>query len=208
MTLATLALDERAAVDTIGGYGDVGSVPFDTVSALVVWPDGASEAALLTTGQGGAAASVTCSQQLCSVTILSGGHTPAEEAPTSPAAVTVSLGYVPADGISLDASPAVSVSDAALALVKMQVQRTNTPKKMKATIVFFDADPAGLSSDYTVTISWGDTSSSVVVATAVTGGFSAITTHAYPSARKYRVDVGVLDSGGAALTAHVWIRVR
>jgi hypothetical protein len=208
MTLANLNLDELAAVDTIGGYGDVGSVPFDTVSALVGWPDGASEAAMLTTGQGGPAASVTCpQQQVCSVTIQSGGHTPAEEAPASPAAVNVSLGYVPADGVSLAAFPAVSVSDAALSLVKLRLERTHTPKKAQLTLVFADADPAGLSSDFTVTITWGDASTSVVVAKAVTGGFSARASHVYSTSGPYKVDVGVVDAGGAALAARRWITV-
>jgi hypothetical protein len=117
MGLANLKLDELAALDTMAGYGDVGSVPFDSVTAVVGWPDGVMEAALLTTGQSGPAASVTCSQQRwCNVAIESGGHALADEAPATPAVVRVSLAiggvaYVPANGVSPTAAPAVSVAD-------------------------------------------------------------------------------------------------
>src|SRR6266851_2900908 len=119
MPLASLSLDELAALDTIAGYGDVGAVPFDSVSASVGWPDGWVEAAMLTTGLGGAASAVTCpQQQWCAVTIESGGHALAEEAMATPAAVNVNLAagitYVPANGISIVAGPMVSVGDAPL----------------------------------------------------------------------------------------------
>ncbi len=200
MQLATLDLDELAAVDTMAGWGDVGWVPFDTVTASVLWPDGATEAALLSTGSGGPAASVTCPPTPpCHIVIESGGHAPPEEAPSTPATVTVSLGYVPADGIYVTADPVVTVADAPLSLVRLHAGKTHTPLKVRMTAVFSDADPGALSSDYTVTIDWGDHSTTVLSATAVTGGFSAGTTHLYSSAGTYRWNVSIADSGGATL---------
>jgi hypothetical protein len=207
LELATLNLDELAAVDTMAGYGDVGSVPFDTVSASVHWPDGATEAALLSTGSGGAAVSVTCpEQQACSIVIESGGHVLAEEAAPGNAVVDVTpaLGtvtYVPADGIPIEADSGVSAADAALSLVKLRAAKARHPLNVRLTLVFADADPGGLGTDYTVTISWGDQSTTVLSAAAVIGGFSARTTHAYSSAGTYRWDVAISDAGGSTLDA-------
>jgi hypothetical protein len=211
--LANLNLDELAAIDTVAGYGDVGAVPFDSVSALAVWPDGVGEAALLTTGQGAAATSVTCPQQRwCGVVIESGGHALAEEAPATPAMVTASLAlagtaYVPADGVVPSAASAISVSDAALSLVKLLVERTTTPRKVRLWTSFSDADPGGVSSDYMVSISWGDGSTTVLPATAFNGRFAAGTAHVYSKAGTYRVDMTVSDAGGATLAARRWITV-
>ena len=212
--LANLTIDELAAFDTMAGYGDVGSVPFDSVSALVGWPDAFTEAALLTTGLGGAATSVTCPhQRWCVVVINGGGHALPEEAPGAPASVNVSLGlaavaYVPADGISLVAAPTVSVTDAALSLVTLRLGRRHTRRTASLSVVFSDADPGGLTSDYTVTISWGDGSTTVVPASNVTGGFSARTTYTYSKAGTYSVGVAVSDAGGAALSTQRVITIR
>src|SRR4029077_5906989 len=99
---------------------DVGAVPFDTVGALVGWPDGSSEVAMLTTGTSGPASSVTCPpQQSCTVTIESGGHTVADEADPAAATVSVTLvagqAYVPPDGVPIVTSPIVSVGDGGFA---------------------------------------------------------------------------------------------
>jgi hypothetical protein len=213
MGLANLTLDELAALDTIAGYGDVGSVPFDSVSAEIGWPDGVTEPALLTTGQG-LASSVSCPhQRWCGVVIESGGHTLAEEASSAPASVNVILAwagvaYIPADGISPAAMAPVSVADAALSLVKLGLGPTHTPKKVLLSAVFGDADPGGLSSDYKMTITWGDGTMNVVPITKVTGGFSGGMTHAYSKAGTYSVGVAVADVGRAALTTRRSITVH
>jgi hypothetical protein len=210
--LASLSLDELAALDTVAGYGDVGAVPFDTVSASVNWPDGSSEAAMLTTGQGGASSVVTCPQQRsCAVTIESGGHALAEEAAAAPATVIVSLAagitYEPADGVSIVAGPMVSVSDAPLSLVKMRVVKTITAGKVRLNFVFADADPGALVSDYTVSVDWGDKSIASLAVVSATGGFSSSATHTYATSGTYSVRIAAADAGGATLAAKRWITV-
>jgi hypothetical protein len=212
MPLASLSLDELAALDTVAGYGDVGAVPFDTVSASVNWPDGSSEAAMLATGQG-AASVVTCPQQRsCAVTIESGGHALAEEATAAPATVIVSLAtgitYVPADGVSIVAGPMVSVSDAPLSLVKMRVVKTLTAGMVRLNFVFADADPGALASDYTVSVDWGDKSVASLSVVAMTGGFSAGATHTYAKSGTYTVQVVATDAGGAMLAAKRWTSIQ
>jgi hypothetical protein len=203
--LATLTLDELAALDTMAGYGDVGPVPFDTVSAVIGWPGGVTAAALLKIGLSGAASSVTCPhQRSCAVTIGGGGNAFPEEAPATPVSVTATLGlagvaYTPAGGISPATSTSVSVSDAPLSLVKLRLAPTRTPRQASLSVTFADSDPGGLVSDYTVTIGWGDGSTSLVAATKVTGGFSVGSMHGYANAGTFKVSVTVSDAGGAGL---------
>jgi hypothetical protein len=212
LPLASLSLDELAALDTVAGYGDVGAVPFDTVTASVGWPDGALEAAVLTTGLGAATTSVTCPQQRsCAVTIESAGHAAAEESAGAQAAVNVSVAagstYVPADGVALVAGPTVSVRDAPLSLVKLTVGKTATARKVALNIVFGDADPGALASDYKLSINWGDKSVTTLAAVPSTGGFAASTTHTYAKRGAYAVNVSVADAGGATLVARRWTTV-
>jgi hypothetical protein len=211
--VASLSLDELAALDTVAGYGDVGAVPFDTVSASVGWPDGSSEAAMLTTGLGGAAASVTCPQQRsCGVTIESGGHAFAEEAPAAAAVVQTSLDagltYVPADGVALVVGSMVWVSDAPLSLVRLKVNKTLIAGKVWLKLAFADADPGALASDYTAGVNWGDGTTTALTVAAATSGFSASATHIYAKAGTYAIQVLVADAGGAMLATKRWISVQ
>ncbi len=111
--LATLTLDELAAIDTAGGYGDVGAVPFDTVSATVHWPDGITEPAT---------AGPCPVQRWCQLTIRSGGHTFGDESAAAPISVDAALGYVPADGLAVTTTSQLSIVDAAMAIVGIHLK--------------------------------------------------------------------------------------
>lgn len=213
VSLASLNLDELAALDTVAGYGDVGAVAFDSVTALVRWPDAVTEAALLQVGSGPPAGTVICTHvRWCGVTISGGGHALTEEVPAASALVNAYLAaadvaYIPADGISPATAPAVSVSDAGLSFVKLRLEMTKTPLTARLKTTFADGDPGGLSSDYTVTITWGDGSQSVLAAVKVSGGFAISTTHAYAGTGLHKVLIAVSDAGGATLTATRWVTV-
>jgi hypothetical protein len=66
--VATVTVDELAAIDTAAGYGDVGSVPFDTVTANIAWPTGVQQAGLISIGGGSPATSAICGSAQASCT--------------------------------------------------------------------------------------------------------------------------------------------
>jgi hypothetical protein len=120
--VATLTLDELAADDTLAGYGDVGSVPFDTVTASITWPGPVTRPGLVSLGQGSPMSSVTCAAQpMCTVTIYSDGYTfPNVITGTATVAVTLATGgvaYTPADGVDIVASVPVTVTSSRPALI-------------------------------------------------------------------------------------------
>ncbi len=197
-SLGTLTLDELAAVDTAAGYGDVGAVPFDTVSATVHWPDGVTEPAT---------AGPCPLQRWCQLTIGSGGHVFAEESAAAPVSVDDSLGYVPADGLPVTITSQLTVADAVMAIVGLHVIR-HFDHRVTLALGFTDADPAATAADYTVTIQWGDGSTSVVPASAMTGAFVAMARHRYSAAGTYQAFALASDSGGASVEASASVTVR
>ncbi|GAC1523695.1 MAG: hypothetical protein NVS2B16_32000 [Chloroflexota bacterium] len=65
-----------------------------------------------------------------------------------------------------------------------------------------DADPAGMRTDYSGTIAWGDgTNSAASVTTNPLGGFAAGSVHTYASSGTYTVTVTINDVGGAVASA-------
>jgi sugar lactone lactonase YvrE len=132
--VSTLTLDELAADDTVAGYGDVGSVPFDTVTAAITWPDDVTRPALVSLGQGSPLSTVTCATKpSCSVTVYSDGYTfPGVTAGTATVAVTLATGgiaYTPADGVDIVANVPVTVmsSGAYIALTPFRICDTRPP---------------------------------------------------------------------------------
>ncbi len=73
--VGAVALNELAAYDTQVPYRDVGSVPFDTVSAVITWPNGVVQAGLVSLGSGTPMPSATCDTAICTVMVFSGGYT-------------------------------------------------------------------------------------------------------------------------------------
>ena len=76
--------------------------------------------------------------------------------------------------------------------------------KLSATVATFtDADPNGVVSDYTASISWGDGSSSAAgtVSAAAGGGFEVKGSHTYAASGQYTTSVTINDVGGAKATA-------
>ena len=212
--VAQVTLDELAAVDTMTGYGDVGSVPFDSVSAVITWPTGASQPGLVAIGAGPPAASATCSdERWCDVVVYSGGYTFPEEPGSGLASVAVAVAagetvYTPADGADINASVPVTVTAAPLTIESLSVIAARTAPTATLSALFEDADPLGVAADYTARITWGDGSSTSVGATPSGSGFAVDATHRYKRAGKELVTLTITDTGGAKASGRESISVR
>jgi hypothetical protein len=207
--IGTLTLDEQAADDTVIPYGDVGSVPFDTVSAVITWPTGITQPALLSLGEG-EASSVTCSAQpastsTCTVTIYGSGYTFPEQPVTGPASVLVTLAngtvlYTPADGAVVAGSIPFTLVPASLTLETFTVTPARSAPTAQVAAKFVDADPLGIASDYTISIAWGDGTSSTAAAQALGTRFSVASRHRYARSGKRTVRITIIDTGGATVS--------
>jgi hypothetical protein len=209
-----VTLDELAAVDTIAGYGDIGSVPFDSVSAVITWPTGASQPGLVSIGSSPPAASAVCAaERWCDVVVYSGGYTFPEEPVSGPASVAIAVAaggifYTPDDGVDIAASVPVTVTAAPLTLESLSLVPAKASPAVRLSALFEDADPLGVAADYTVRITWGDGSSTSVSATASGSGFAVAATHRYKRAGTELVTLTITDTGGAVATGGESIRVR
>lgn len=162
-----------------------GNVP-TFVSATVTWGDGSSSAG--TYSQGAASYDV------------SGTHTYARYGSYS-GTVSLSLecGGSP---VTEDGSFTAAVSDAALSATGVAVSAAPGQSFTATVARVVDANPEGVASDDTATITWGDGSTSAgTLAAASGGGFNVSGSHSYRSAGTYSVSVSVVSSGGAHTSA-------
>jgi PKD domain len=208
--VASVTLDETAAVDTQVRYGDIGSVPFDTVTADIFWPTGVQQTALISINGGPAAVSGTCSAQACDVTIESAGYPFPELKITKPATVMITLAngsieYVPADGVALTTTVPVTSNPAPLTITKLAVRPAASAPTATLSVTFTDAYPNPVpSTKYTAVIRWGDGKTT----TAKVKSFKAAGSHRYAHAGAYTVTITITDSGGATVTGSETITVR
>jgi hypothetical protein len=147
---------------------DPNGTPSD-YTAVVNWGDGTTST-VTSAGNG-----ITLAGGVFSV---HASHTYAEESTGLPVTVTVT----DADGASASGSATETVADAALTISTVTppsaVESTNTGLVVVAT--FSDADPNGISSDYSATINWGDgnTTQGLVVPNG-NGTFSVLGGHTF-----------------------------
>jgi hypothetical protein len=103
---------------------------------------------------------------------------------------------------NVDGTFTATVTDAALSATGVAVSAE--PGQAFAGVVAHvaDANPQGVASDDTATISWGDGSSSAgTLAAATGGGFSLSGSHSYALAGSYTISVSVTSSGGSHASA-------
>jgi hypothetical protein len=204
--VATVTLDETAAVDTAAGYGDVGSVPFDTVTAAILWPTGVQQTGLISIGGAPGTASATCAAQPCAATVESAGYPFPEEQITSPASVMTTLAtggvqYVPAGGIPITVTVPVTSVPAPLTLTSLSLTPGASRPTAKLLAHFADADSLGTLSNYTARIFWGDGSKPGNGTVSVSGsGFAVAASHHYSHSGKFTVKITISDSGGATVS--------
>jgi hypothetical protein len=112
-----------------------------------------------------------------------------------PTSVTI----MDAGGSTLTLYGTASISDFALSLTGVSA---NISKNFSGTVAkLSDADPAGVASDYTVTIDWGDGSSSVGAVNGKESPFTVTGNHAYQTKGTFTVTVSVRDAGGGTATS-------
>jgi hypothetical protein len=213
--VAAVASDELAAIDTAAGYGDVGSVSFDTLTADITWPTGVQQAGLISIGGGAAAASATCTgaQASCAATVESGGYTFPEQRITQPATISIMLAtggiqYTPADGVPMVATVPVSSIPGALAITSLSVTPAASAPTARLSARFTDADPLGTIANYTAHIAWGDGKVTVGTVTVAGSGFALAASHRYSHRGKRTVTITIDDTGGATVSGSVTITVH
>jgi Kelch motif len=154
-----------------------------TYAATINWGD-ASTSAGTVTGNRGSGFTVT------------GGHTYAEEG-----SFTITVQISDLDGNSVSASSSATVTDASLRATGLHLRQVNDGVS-GVVANFTDADPAGLASDYTATISWGDGTASAGTISVSGGGFAVSGTHHYSrDTERAIVRVRIADAGGSTVTA-------
>ncbi|HTD23143.1 MAG TPA: hypothetical protein VK738_10845 [Terriglobales bacterium] len=167
------------------------------VSATINWGDGTLSAGIV-------------SQPGAGMFAVIGNHTYAEEGNST---VTVTLHRIPDNSDNSDhvATPSTAtVKDAPLTAGASSPGNCTEGAVCNLTVAAFtDADPNGVVSDYTATITWGDGTSSspgTIVANG-TGGFNVSGSHVYAEEGSYTVSTRVADSGGSAVTANISMTV-
>ncbi len=129
---------------------------------------------------------------------VSAAHTYVEEGTES---ITVTITDV--GGSSATASSTATVADAPLTIVSATAIKAalNSPAVV-VQVVFQDADPNGVPSDYSLRVDWGDGTTSTGTVSAVPGGFMAQAGHV-PVDGAYVARTFVADMGGATATVDV-----
>ncbi len=153
-------------------------------SASVSWGDGSSSAGTITGGTG------TFS--------VAGSHTYAEEGTRQ---VTVTLRDTDNPNSAATISTA-TVADAALT-ASPACSATTTQSYNGPTATFTDAaSPSGTLSDFSVTINWGDSSSSTgVVTVAGSGAYTVSGAHTYATTGIFTITTTIHDVGGSTATS-------
>jgi PKD repeat protein len=148
-------------------------------TATINWGDGSSTTGTVTSISGGKFG-------------VSGNHTYAEEG-------TFTITATVADaGTSTSVKAPVTVADAALAGTLLSPAIIEGAAFTGAVAQFSDTDPAGTSSDYTATITWGDGHTSTGTISSPSASLFTITgTNTYAEEGVYPTSVTVKDAGGA-----------
>jgi hypothetical protein len=214
-SVATVTLDELAAIDTAAGYGDVGSVPFDTITANITWPTGVQRAGLISIGGASPTTPATCgsAQASCTATLESDGYVFPEQRITQPATVTITLSsgtmqYTPADGVPIVATVPVTSIPGALTITSLSVTPAASAPTARLSAHFTDADPLGTVANYAAHIAWGDGKVTTGTVTATSSGFAVAASHHYSHTGKRTVTITIDDTGGATVSGSVTITVH
>jgi hypothetical protein len=213
-SVATVTLDGTAAIDTKIPYGDIGSVPFDTVTADIYWPTGVQQTGLISIAGSKPAVSATCSTRTCSATIKSAGYPFPELKITKPATVVImpatgGVQYTPADGVPIVAIVPVTSNPAPLTIKSLSVTPAKAVRTVNLKSQFTDADRLGVATNYVVRITWGDGGTvTSPPATASGSGFAVTASHQYAGAGKYTVTITINDPGGATVSTSESVTVH
>jgi hypothetical protein len=172
-----------SAVQTVATFTDpTGRDALANYAADIDWGDGTTSAGTITLDAGSG------------VFTVAGSHTYAEE---GPATVMVTVHH---DG-DASATSSAAVTDAELTPGSTTFAATVGVGFTETVANFTDADPNGTASDYTATIDWGDSTTSIGILAANAGGFAVTGTHTYTGAGSFPVAVTLTDAGGGSAQA-------
>jgi Domain of unknown function (DUF4214) len=161
-----------------------GTDPAADYTATISWGDGSTSTG--TVAQYASSAGVNSFY-------VTGSYTYAEEGAEPAGAVVVDDTVNIAEGL---ATVEFDVADAGLTTSSVLLQPHAGSNFSGKVATFTDADSSGTSSDYTVTIDWGD--GTTTTGTVVTGAPGEIDgSHMYASQANYAVNVTATDPGGA-----------
>jgi uncharacterized repeat protein (TIGR01451 family) len=164
------------------------AAPLSDLGATINWGDGSPATAGVITQPGGVGTPF----------VITGTHTYGEEG-----SFTVTTSIKDIGGSTATATSTATVSDAALTLNPATLPIMLEGASFSGPIAtLFDADPFGTQSDYTVTVNWGDGTSSAGTVGAggpfLTGSqFQLNSSHTYSEEGLYSVQISVADAGGA-----------
>src|SRR2546426_540644 len=129
---------------------------------------------------------------------VTGSHTYADEG-----SFTVAVDIADIGGASTSASLSATVADAALtATAGADISATEGASTGTVTVATFsDANPGDHTADFTVTIHWGDSSSSPGTVSFAGGVYSVTGSHTYGEEGTFAVSVSIVDDGGSTVSA-------
>ena len=196
-TVADLLIGTGGAVNAVEGTPFSGQVASFTdadtstaataFTASISWGDGSTSPGQVNGGSGNFT--------------VSGSHTYAEEDPASgPYPVSVSLTDL-ATGDMFTAATAATVADAPLSANADNISAVPGVAFSGTVATFTDADPSAPLSDYSVTIGWGDGTTSAGTVNTGNSGLSISGSHTYLGEGSYPLAVTVSDVGGAQAQA-------
>jgi len=175
-----------AMVSAVAGLEGVASSPvlahfsggYGPFSASVAWGDGQVTAGAI------------------SGSAVSGTHAYSEEG-----SYIVTVTITDSTSATATGTTSVSVADAPLTLTGASVSAVEGATFSGVVASFTDADPNGVATDYTATITWGDqTTSAGAVSANASGGFAVSGSHAYAEEGTYNLAVTVSDAVAGAST--------
>jgi hypothetical protein len=200
LTDAALTDTSSTATQTITEGADISTVPLATFTdanpgdhtadftATIHWNDGSPDSAGTVTFSGG-------------TYTVTGSHS-YDEGSFTPTVDITDAGGSTLSGIGMTT---FTVTDAALtntSSTAAYMGTAGTPTGSLLVATFTDGNPGNNTADFTVTIHWGDstTSTGTVSYDSTSGTYSVNGSHTYTSANTYMITVDVSDDGGSSLT--------
>src|SRR6202008_3414877 len=114
---------------------------------------------------------------------------------------TLSVNVVDIGTATTSASGTASVMDAALAGTGQSVIATEGSAFSGVVATFTDVNPAPPPTDFTATITWGDSATSLGTISGSAGSYAVSGTHTYATASTFSVSVAIHDEGGSSASA-------
>ncbi len=136
---------------------------------------------------------------------VSSNHTYAEESGATPYAIVVTVKSTA--GVTATLNATATIADAPLLATTQPIVAVEGQNSNLLVATFIDSNPLGVPSDFTVSINWGDGTTSAGVVTASGGStvlgaaFKVTGTHTYAEEGQYVVTTTINDLGGSTASA-------